>query len=77
MALNLGDSQPLVLEDDCQVLLHPLWVEAFFRAGLEFERILLKILKSITEEHPVGCLNGFNAVLRRHYLEAIKVWNLL
>ena len=65
-AKNLGDSQPLVLEDDCQVLLHPLWVEAFFRAGLKFERILLKILKSITKEHPIGCLNGLNAVLRRH-----------
>ena len=50
---NLGDSKPLLLVDDSQVLFHPVRVEVFLSAGLQLEGVLLEIFKPDPEKHIV------------------------
>ena len=60
----LGDSKPLVLEDDPQILFHPLRVEVLGGTGLQLEGILLEILKPDPEKHFVRRINCLDPILR-------------
>ena len=62
-AKNLGDGQPLVLEDNCQVLLDPLRVEVLGSTCLQLKGVLLEVLKPDSKEHCVCCVDRLNAVL--------------
>ena len=77
-AKNLGDGQPLVLEDNCQVLLDPLRVEVLGSTCLQLESVLLEVLKADSKEHCVCCVDRLNAVLGQYccHLEPGNNWNL-
>ena len=61
----LGDSKSLLLEDDPQILFHPLRVEVLGGTGLQLEGKLLEILKPATKKNIVGRVNCLDAVLRK------------
>ena len=60
----LTDIKPLLLEDDSQILFHPLRVEVFGGTGLQLKGVLLKILKPDPKKYIVRCINCLDTVLR-------------
>ena len=65
LIVYLADRKPLLLENDSQILFHPLRVEVFGGTGLQLEGKLLEILKPATKKHSVCRVNCLDAVLRK------------
>ena len=62
---NLAGGKSLLLENDLQVLFHPLRVQVLGSAGLQFKGVLLKILEADLYKDGVRCIDSLDTILRR------------
>ena len=64
--LYLAESKSLLLMDDFQVISYPHGVQVLGGAGSQLKGKLLKILKTIKEEHFIGRVNYLYALLGKN-----------
>ena len=62
---NLAGGKSLLLENNLQVLFHPLRVQVFGSACLQLKGVLLEILEPDLYKDGVSCINSLDTILKR------------